>query len=276
MHTTRLKQALKPLLPPILLDLARRIQHGTTGLSGDYATWAAALAASTGYDSEVILEQTRRALLKVKQGEAAYERDAVLFDEIEYAWPVLAALLWVAAQNHGTLNVLDLGGSLGSSFFQNRRFLAALPAIRWNIVEQPRHVQAGQTWFADEQLHFYPDLAACLAVTQPNVVLLSSVLQYLEHPYAMLSQLATLPCDQMIIDRTPFWHGLRDRLCVQHVPPQIYSASYPSWVFSQQRLYAHLAQHWQVIVRFDNPDNLPAPVRVIYQGAILVRQTSLS
>lgn len=33
------------------------------------------------------------ATLKVKRGEAVFERDSVLFDEIQYSWPVTAALI---------------------------------------------------------------------------------------------------------------------------------------------------------------------------------------
>jgi len=55
------------------------------------------VSASTGYDNDMILEKTRLALLKVKNGEAAYERDSVVFEDIQYAWPLLAGLLWVAA-----------------------------------------------------------------------------------------------------------------------------------------------------------------------------------
>ena len=47
---------------------------------GNYSSWAEARANSTGYDSEVILNKTKDALLKVKRGEAAYERDSVTFD----------------------------------------------------------------------------------------------------------------------------------------------------------------------------------------------------
>mgnify|MGYP001500873774 CR=1 FL=1 len=48
----------------------------------------------------------------VKNGEAVYERDLVLFDYIEFYWPVLSGVMWVAARNNGRLNVLDYGGSL--------------------------------------------------------------------------------------------------------------------------------------------------------------------
>lgn len=245
-------------------------------LSGDYASWNQAMADSTGYDSEIILEKTKNALLKVKSGEASYERDSILFDEIDYAWPMLAGLMWASAHSSGILNVLDFGGSLGSTYFQNRTFLSALPGVRWNIVEQARHVEVGKAWFEDDRLRFYTNIEDCLADTQPNVALLSSVLQYLEHPYAVFEQILGLSYDCVVIDRTPFWSGTRDYLCVQSVPSKIYPASYPSWIFSRQRLFALLEKDWEVMVTFDNPDRLTGPIDFSYQGAIIVRRNHLS
>ena len=267
-------------MPPVFSHRAKQLQvdqtTGSYGLSGDYRSWDEARSASSGYDEGIILEKTQAALLKVKNGNAAYERDSVLFDEIQYAWPLLASLMWVAAKSGGWLNVLDFGGSLGSSFFQNRVFLSALPEVRWNIVEQSCQVRSGKAYFEDDKLHFYTDITACLADTQPNVVLLSSVLQYLKHPYAVLDQLLTLSCDHIIIDRTPFWAGPTDRLCVQTVPPSIYSASYPSWIFSRQQFYAHIHEDWKIMARFDNPDRLSCPFDFSYQGMIFARSKKIS
>lgn len=275
----RPRETLRSVVPPVFIHLAKRL-HGKApivayGLSGNYRSWGEAVAASTGYDDEGILEKTRSALLAVKNGEAACERDSVLFDKIEYAWPVLAGLMWVAARCGGELNVLDFGGSLGSIYFQNRAFLSALPEVRWNIVEQPGHVRAGKAEFEDDHLRFYADIGDCVAATQPNVVLLSSVLQYLERPHAVLDQVLELPCEHVIIDRTPFWAGPSDRLCVQTVPPSIYPASYPSWIFSRQMFRSRLDEDWQCTVTFDNPDRLVGPVDFVYQGAIIARRSSL-
>ncbi len=276
----RLKDMLRLVTPPLFIHIVKQLRSnrsaGTYGLSGDYHSWDEAMAASTGYDSEVILEKTRTSLLKVKNGEAVYERDSVLFDTVQYAWPLLAGLMWVAACCGGKLNVLDFGGSLGSTYFQNKAFMSMLPSVRWNIIEQSHHVETGKTWFEDDCLRFYADIADCLADTQPNVVLLSSVLQYLEQPYTVFDQILELPCDHIIIDRTPFWAGPTDRLCVQSVPPSIYPASYPSWIFSKQQFHSHLNDEWQVMVTFDNPDRLPGPIDFAYQGAIIVRQKHLS
>jgi putative methyltransferase (TIGR04325 family) len=285
----KIKGIVNQLTPPILVDFyhALRSRGGKTHqtgddqqpylglhLAGNYASWKEATAHSTGYDAEVILERAKDALLKVKNGEAVYERDSVLFDEIQYSWPLLAGLMWAAAGSGGGLNVLDFGGSLGSTYFQNRAFLAGLQGIRWNIVEQARQVEVGKQWFEDDQLKFYPDVVSCLAATQPQVILLCSVLQYLPDPYDRLDQLLNIPCEYLIIDRTPFWDGSTDRLCVQHVPSKIYSASYPSWIFSATRFRSHLTSKWELIADFDNPDRLPGPIPFAYCGMILRRRNA--
>ena len=223
----------KLLLPPIVLEGLRIIQiHQGRGLGliGDYSSWNEAVAASIGYDSELILEKTKNALLKVKNGDVIYERDSVLFNEIHYTWPLLAGLMWVAAQSHGRLNVLDFGGSLGSTYYQNRTFLRNLPNVQWNIIEQPAHVKVGKEYFEDDVLKFFPNIESCLSKTKPNVILFSSVLQYLENPYEILNKLLDLPCEFIIIDRTPFCYWGCDKLYVQKTG--IFDASYPMWIFS--------------------------------------------
>jgi putative methyltransferase (TIGR04325 family) len=270
-----LKDFIGLITPPIIIQLVmrRRGNQPTDAydLSGEYPSWEEAIAASTGYDSEVILEKTKAALLKVKNGEAAYERDSALFDKIQYSWPVLAGLMWAAARTGGKLNVLDFGGSLGTTFFQNRFFLSALPEVRWNIVEQAPHVEIGKAYFEDDHLHFYNDISDCLDENQPNVALLGSVLQYLPKPYELLGHLQRLRFDQIIIDRTPFWDGPTDKVCVQTVPPRIYPASFPSWIFSSTQFKSHLDKDWEVMEEFKGIDRLSAPVKVLSTGFILVR-----
>jgi len=116
------------------------------------------------------------------------------------------------------------------------------------------------------------DIADCLVDNQPNVVVLSGVLNYLEHPYTVLDQLLTLLCDHVIIDRTLFWGGPTDRLCVQSVPPSIYKASYPSWIFSTTRFRYHLDKEWEIVEEFESIDRLKAPIKIECRGLLLVRR----
>src|SRR5581483_1149937 len=108
------RQILGLISPPIIaqsyLYLNRHVRNVPSSphhdLLGDYRSWDTALRESTGYNALTILEKTREALLKVKRGDAVYERYSVLFNEIQYAWTILAGMLWVAAQSGGRLNVL--------------------------------------------------------------------------------------------------------------------------------------------------------------------------
>ena len=128
------RSAVRDWIPPIVLRVASRLRK-SQGFFGDYPTWGEAMRASSGYDAAHILEKVKGALLKVKRGQAIYERDSVLFDRIEYSWPLLTGLLWVASLNENRLSVLDFGGSLGSSYFQNRQVAFQ------NLVQTfPKHV----------------------------------------------------------------------------------------------------------------------------------------
>jgi putative methyltransferase (TIGR04325 family) len=240
---------------------------------GDYASWDEARAASTGYDSELILEKTRQAALAVRDGHAAYERDSVLFDEPEYRWPLAAGLLRAAALEGGTLDVLDFGGALGSTYFQHRALFSGLNLLRWNIVEQPAHVRVGRELFQTEQLRFCESIRECAAESEPNTVILGSVLHYLRNPRATLGELAALPARHFIIDRTPFIDSPEDRLCVQRVDPYIYEASYPCWLFSRRRFADTLEElGLRVLTTFPAFDAIPGPVPVTYLGMILERR----
>lgn len=248
-----LKSSIKLLVPPIVASLAKRAER--RGLFvGNYSTWSDARDASSGYDSAPILEHVTAAMLKVLKGEAAYERDSVTFDRVSYEYPLLAALLRVAAMAKGRLSVLDFGGSLGSSFVQCRPFLAGIDDLRWSVVEQKAFVERGRARFETGQLRFYVSIEECLEREAPNAILLSGVLEYLENPYALLEQIDETRIDHLIVDRVPFTDAPADRIAVQKVPPAIYPASYPVWLFGAEALSKALARNWRIIAEFNALD----------------------
>lgn len=216
---------------------------------GDYATWAEARAKSDGYDSAAILRNVIEATRAVRDGRATWERDTVLFYEPKPHEPLLDALRTAAAgEADGRLSVLDFGGALGSTWWQHRSWLADFPGLRWSVVEQAGFVEVGRREFTVGALRFYDSLDGCFAAEHPNVVLLSSVLPYVENPHALLADLASRDCCTLIVDRTGFTTMGRDWLAVQHVPASIYEASYPCWFFDRDRLLAPLlAANWKVV-----------------------------
>ncbi len=136
----------KDWLPPVLTRKLLRFSSLKGGITfdGPFVSWEEAKQRSSGYEDEQILDKVLAATLKVKRGEAVFERDSVLFDEIQYAWSVTAGLMWAAALDSGRLSVLDYGGSLGSSYFQNKKFLEDLQIVRWSVVEQAHFYEAGR------------------------------------------------------------------------------------------------------------------------------------
>ena len=214
------------------------------------------MAKCTGYDADEILARALDAALKVKRGEAIYERDSVVFNHIEYAWPLLSCLMWVAARNHGKLSVLDFGGALGSSYFQNRKFLEMLVEVRWSVVEQPNYVAAGVASIQDAKLRFYRSVKECLSETPPDVVLMSSVLQYLPDPYAALTEILDARVQTLILDRASYTnYGEKERITIQHVPASIYQASYPCWILAEDAVVALITRRgYRLVEVFDALD----------------------
>jgi putative methyltransferase (TIGR04325 family) len=245
------------------------------GWYGDFKSWEEAQHHSMGYDAENILNQVKTSILKVKNGEAVYERDSVIFDKIEYSWELLSALMWIAAQNNGNLHIIDFGGSLGSTYYQNRVFLDSLSKVSWNIVEQPNYVKAGIESFQDEQLHFYTSFDECYQKSKEkiNTILFSSVLQYLKNPYEILQNSLSPNIEFIIIDRTGFTLNDKERITVQKVPDRIYDATYPCRFFNEKEFISHFEKHhYRIIFDFNLLDC--ANIRSKYKGFVFRKRNN--
>jgi putative methyltransferase (TIGR04325 family) len=263
---------IKSITPPIALDIYGRLS-GNVCFSGSYRTWSEALGASSGYDSDIILSKVRESLLKVRRGEALFERDSLLFDKVQYSWPLLAALLWIASRDGNSLNIVDFGGSLGTTYYQNIRFLSHLDGLRWSIVEQKKFVECGKRDFENEHLRFYYDLNECIEEQHPDTILFSGVLQYLETPYDFLKDVLKRDFTYIILDRTPFLEKGDDRLTIQKVPPEQYPASYPAWFFNLEKLRGFFAKDYELMAEFDLAESFHlAGASTLGKGLIFVKK----
>ncbi len=243
------------------------------GWFGNYSTWSEAKEECTGYSAEPILEKCRNSLLKVKNKQAVYERDSVLFDKIEYSWPLLAGLLYITAKNKGKLDIIDFGGSLGSTFFQNQLFLKEFQ-VTWTIIEQQHFVDCGKKHFENETLKFSNSLKKSLKRRKTNAILFSSVLQYVEDPLSILKIVFTSDVEYLIIDRTAFSEDGK-MITVQRVHPDIYNASYPAWFFSETEFKSWFSSFFELVAEFDDsftPSQIiNSSSRVYWKGFIYKR-----
>ncbi|MBO0732763.1 MAG: methyltransferase, TIGR04325 family [Methylocapsa sp.] len=214
-------------------------------IDAGFRSWDDAKKNVAGYESECFFERVRNAAEAVADGKAVYERESVVFDKIQYSWPLLASLLFAAA-NLRRLRLIDFGG-LGTSFRQNRKFLTALEIpCEWRIVEQRQLVEIGRREFTSKYITFYNSIGEALK-DGVDAVLFSGVLGYLENPYRILSEAIESGAPCIILDRTRVTLEANDIFAVQHVPPSIYEASFPLRAFNYNNLLSPLREHYEVV-----------------------------
>lgn len=254
---------------PVFVRRWLRRHFGWQWFRGDYPDWAHARAAAAGYDDAAVLAQVVAAVREVRAGRAAWERDGVPFAHAEINGPLLAVLRQAAQETEGRLAVIDFGGSLGSAWWQHRLALADIPVVNWRVVEQPHFVAAGRE-FSDVQLSFHGSLSGALAAGEAQVILLSSVLPYLESPTELLREVAASGCRHVVIDRTPLIGTNRTRLAVQHTTPELGGGSYPCWLFARETLLAPLTAEYRLIREWEALDDLSPDVR--HRGFYFLRR----
>lgn len=249
-----MKKLMKSLIPPILKDIYLKYKFEKYGWHGDYKTWKSVEAISTGYDSDEVIQKVRESALKVKKGKALYERDGVIFDQTQYSWPFLTGLIFASYNCSDTPKVLDFGGSLGSTYFQNKKFLNKIKNLSWCIVEQKKFVEVGKNDFEDDKLKFYYDIKSCIEIEKPNILVISSVLQYFEEPYKLLNILLKNNFEYILIDRTPF-SKTNKKIKLQVVNPKIYKATYPCWFFDELEFINYFdSSNYNIIESFEALD----------------------
>ena len=259
-----IKKFIKYSVPPVFLIVYKKILNKNTInqlnnesiWSGNFPDWISASEATEGYQASQILAKVKDSVLKVKNGEAVYERDSVIFNEIQYSWALLAILLKIAIENNNKLSIIDFGGSLGTSYFQNKHFLTDLEELKWSVVEQEHFVKTGSDEIADNHLNFYFSIEEAQKVVRHNVLLLSGVIQCLDRPYDWIDKFLNYNFEYIIIDRTTFTTEIKDRLAIQNVPENIYKASYPTWFFNEQKFIEIFESHYDLIARFEPYEGL--------------------
>lgn len=217
---------------------------------GKFKTFKEAKAKCKGYSAQNILDKTLESVLKVKNGEAVFERDSAIFDTIQYSHQMLSALFKAGIENNNQLNVLDFGGSLGSHYFQNKEFLKPIKINNWTVVEQPHYVKVGNAQIADDILNFKNSIDE---VDNANILIIASVLQYLPNPYEFAEKFANSGIKYILIDRTPF--ALKgETISIQVVPKCLYKAQYPAWFLDENKIKEIFNKNYELVYEYELPE----------------------
>lgn len=267
------RSLLRSIVPGPIRALANRWAGLATTFNGPYPDWASAAAASIGYDSEEILDKVISANRAVLRGDAAFERDSVLFAVPSEPTNLIDALR-ACNPRPGGLRILDFGGALGSLYHQARPFLGGIEVAKWIICEQPHYVAAGKQEFSHPPASFVASLEETLGSRPLDLIIVSGVIHYLPRPIEALARLATLDAQVIFLDRTPATTDPSERACVvQHVPRSIYRASYPAWLLPRDEYLRALAGYdmassWKAL----DPPIIVGGIRAVPMGATFVRR----
>jgi putative methyltransferase (TIGR04325 family) len=236
-----IKKKIKKFLPNFII----KIYHAYFTIKFIYGYKSfkhAKKSCGNGYSSDLIINKIYKAANLVPK-KKEYERDGVNFDEIQYSWPLLSSILLATKNNK--LNVLDFGGSFGTSFYQNRKFLKYVKKIKWNIVEQKKIVDIAKN---NNFINFYENVDDIK--TKPDIAIFCCSLCYLEDPYSVLKKVINIKPNFIAIDRTPFTEKKEDLFGIQIVNKKIYPARLPIITFSLNKFINFFKKEYILIERW--------------------------
>jgi putative methyltransferase (TIGR04325 family) len=227
------KKFIKLIIPSFLIKNINKLFKREIKFEGSYKNWRAADNKSLGYDSSIIFNKAKKSFLKVINKEAKYERDSVLFYSEEINSPLIKILKKKQDKKKICLKVLDFGGSFGSTYFQNYSILSDKNKFHWSIIEQKKIVNFAKRFKLPCNLFFFSSIKSYIKKNNPDIVLFSSVVQYLEFPYKIINYFIKKKIKNIIFLKTPF-SKTKELIKIQIVPKNIYDASYPIRIFNEK------------------------------------------
>ena len=201
---------------------------------GNYENWEQALKNSKGYNDNVIINKTINSFEKVLASKALYERDSFLFYKEKFDENLIKNLKKIFDKKGRKIYLCDYGGSLGSLYFQHKK-LFQNDFIEWNVLEQKAYVDYANNRVNISNLNFFSSFENILNQKKLDVILFSSVLQYLRSPYEILSKIIDRKIPDIIITRTPFLQNA-EKIMIQKVPKHIYKSSYPIRILNLSKI----------------------------------------
>ena len=155
-------------------------------------------------------------------------------------------------------NVLDVGGSLGSTFYQNKKFLLSLKKLSWNVLEQRNFVEYANLNLKEPNLNFFSNIDLAL-LKKYDLIIISGSLQYLKNYKVIFKKLIKSKSEYIILDRTiESANNNKTKIFVQINPKKLIESSYPVRIFNHKDLFLPLKYNYELIANVfeDNIRNL--------------------
>jgi putative methyltransferase (TIGR04325 family) len=151
--------------------------------------------------------------------------------------------------------VLDFGGGSGDYFFQFQKFAPNIE-LDWTVVETPALTEAIQCEFRHdtEKIRWVDSLE--MTKDKYDLVLCSSVLQYLEKPFEVLEDLVE-KSEFLIINRIPLTDASDHFVALQRILTRKRRGSYPAHFFSEKKFLQQMSAYGSIPMRWAVTEDQP-------------------
>jgi len=226
------RRSVKHVTPPILVESYRRLNQVRQNYTWEgiyqHMRDVPTVNASYGY-SERVREMSVQA--------AGFLAD-MRAGQIACLWhDFLASVAATTSASSGKLRVLDFGGAVGSGFIQLCTVLPKATTLEYHVVDLPEMCAAGRILFADEP-RIYFHTAVANVIDKPDIVYVSSVLQYIEDYAERLRTLAAVGARWLILARVATGNIPTYATRQLNLPGQVL----PYWFLNRDEL-VNLLQH---------------------------------
>ena len=245
-------------LPPVAVDLGLRVARPLVGFTGPYDSWEAAAEACDGYESIGVVDRYELEATSIAYDESAGTGGCLLSQRTaRLAAAFLAATAASGSAATRGVRVLDFGGAVGKHMVE----LKSVPGVRvseWVVVESAAVARRLQRFSTDVIRWSHAASPAELSSEGAfDIVLASSVLQYMPAPLSWLRVLAEL-APSLIIDRLPLIEASADFVMRQNARYGGRRVTYPAWFFARDAFLENLdVAKMQVAMEWEVPEDRP-------------------
>ena len=232
---------------------------------GPFSSWDEAVKASVGYDSPHIIEKVKNAVEHVLLGYGAYERDGCVFQESPKEDQLRSYLKRYMKKDS---NIIDFGGGLGGTYINNRDLFNTAWEGKYCIIEQPDFCAYGKELSKKYNLPLAFALSFSKSKIDADIIIFSSVLQYVKDWEAVVSDALSISPEIIIVDRQPFSKD-NPVLCVQDNAGFYKSpVSYPCWLLNKD-LFIGQFYGYRSVEEWDSSFDPPG-----FKGILLEKQNN--
>ena len=240
------------VLPPRIKTLLRASFSFVVGFT-KVDSWKKAERKSVGYESINVLTPLMQGAMQARIDIATSNSVSTRYQQVATA--MFFCISESRLQEGKPWRVLDFGGGSGDYFFQFQKFAPNIE-LDWTVVETPALTEAMQCEFRDdtEKIRWVDSLE--MTKDKYDLVLCSSVLQYLEKPFEVLEDLVE-KSEFLIINRIPLTDSSDHFVALQRILTRKRRGSYPAHFFSEEKFLQQMSAYGSIPMRWAVTEDQP-------------------